>query len=81
MEFITKDSKKGTGNYNYTVNEGDRVQQVEVWNDSETATLTYVADGKMFTVLPGDVSSETFISFRTVSITATGDWRLIIRGR
>lgn len=81
MDLLTKDSKKGTGNFSYTATEGNYLQQIEIWNDSPTATLTYVVDsGLSFDILPEDVSVETFTSYKTVSITTTGPWRLIARG-
>lgn len=76
--FITKDSLSRTGNYSYT-SAGGLLRQVEVSNDDDTADLTYVADGKTFLVKAGETSIETFTSFSTVTITATGAWRAIMR--
>ena len=77
-ELIAKDSFSGTGNYTYTSTKG-LMKQVEIVNLSEDVSLTYVCDGMTFTVGPRNISKETFVSFPSVQITATGPWNAVVR--
>lgn len=60
------------------------MREIVLANDSSSANLTFTITGPSsysitFTLLPGDVFDERLAPFTQVAVTATGDWRYVVR--